>query len=154
MAVAIEFSLIQWIKKPPMSETQQEKTKNTTPPETSSPLLEEVQAKIEGFFSSWKVKAGIIGTVVVIFTVGLFTLNFFWAHLIANKGMKDWSSHAGANPIECMIKDTNDDAYVSCSAMLRGEVVPLECGSSVFNIGCRVNYGAAAAPPVRLSQPK
>lgn len=127
-----------------MSETQQTTTNNTPPVQNA------VTARLGGVFSNWRVKAGVVGTVVVSALVGLFLLVFFWQHSIAGIGMRSWSSHAGATPIECMIKDTNNDGYVSCSAMLQGEVVPLECGSSIFNIGCRVNYGAAAAPPVRL----
>ena len=102
-----------------------------------------------GIMSNWKIRTGIISGAVVSVLIGLFAVNFFWHHWIASFGMKSWASHAGASPIECMIKDTNSDGYVSCSAMLKGEVVPLECGSSLFNIGCRVNYGAAAAPPLR-----
>lgn len=106
--------------------------------------------KLQTFFGDWRLRVGLIGAAIAAAGVGLFLLVFFWQHSIAGMGMNSWSSHAGATPIECMVKDTNDDGYVSCSAMLKGEVVPLECGASLFNIGCRVNYGAAAAPPVRL----
>ena len=128
-----------------MSETQPvpEKT-NAAPTVQDSPTL-----KPGGILSNWKTRVGIIATALIAVVFGLFVLVFFWQHLIAGMGMRSWSSHARATPIECMIKDTNNDGYVSCSAMLSGEVVPLECGASVFNIGCRVNYGAAAAPPVR-----
>ncbi|MGB3204582.1 MAG: hypothetical protein WBB28_06305 [Crinalium sp.] len=126
-----------------MSEAQTEQT--NTPVEVQiSPTV-----KSGSIFSSRRVRVGLITTAVVSITLSLFLLIFFWHHIIAGRGMKSWSSHAGATPIECMIKDTNNDGYVSCSAMLQGEVVPLECGSSIFNIGCRVNYGAAAAPQVR-----
>ncbi|HEY9299869.1 MAG TPA: hypothetical protein VIQ31_26605 [Phormidium sp.] len=146
-----------------MSETQPEQTTNSSPPVvTPTPVVnptvttpyatQPVQAKVNGFLSNWKVKAGIIGTILAIFAIGIFTLNFFWAHIVAGMGMRDWSKQANAQPIECMIKDTNSDGYVSCSAMLKGAVVPLECGSSIFNIGCRVTYGSAAAPPVRLER--
>ncbi len=101
-------------------------------------------SKIGGVLGSWKVKVAAIAVAIV--AVG--SILFFWAHIIAGFGLKAWSSRANANPIECMIQDTNDDSYVSCTALLDGEVVPLECGSSLFNIGCRVNYGAAA-PKVR-----
>jgi hypothetical protein len=74
--------------------------------------------------------------------VGLIA--FFWAHMVAGLGMRVWSNSSGATPIECMMRDTNGDEYVSCSAILHDQVVPLECGSSIFNIGCRINYGAAA----------
>lgn len=107
------------------------------------------QTESGNFLQSWKFKAGLISTAVVSIFLGFFLLVFFWQHIVAGMGMGSWSSRAGAEPIECMMKDTNDDGYVSCSAMLKGEVVPLECGVSVFNIGCRVNYGAAAAPTLR-----
>ena len=128
-----------------MSETQpQTEQVNVTPPVPNASALQP-----SGFLSSWKLRAGLLISAVVAVSLGLFLLVFFWHHLIAAAGMRSWSSHAGAKPIECMIRDTNSDGYVSCSAMLQGEVVPLECGASIFNIGCRVNYGAAAAPPVR-----
>jgi hypothetical protein len=113
--------------------------------------IEQAKSKLQSIFGSWKVKAGIIGVAIAAISIGFLMLSFFWSHIIASRGMSEWSSRASANPIECMIKDTNNDGYVSCSAMLKGEVVPLECGSSIFNIGCRVNYGAAAAPTVRQS---
>lgn len=94
---------------------------------------------------NWKVLLGL----VLVALLGTGILFFSWGHLMADLGMNVWSSKADASPIECMFQDTNDDKYISCSAMLNDEVVPLECGSSLFNIGCRVNYGAAAAPPVR-----
>jgi hypothetical protein len=99
--------------------------------------------------ADWRLKFGLIGSGIGVVVLGLFLLLFFWHHMVAEMGMRSWASSASANPIECMIKDTNNDGYVSCSAMLQGQVVPLECGSSLFNIGCRVNYGAAAAPQVR-----
>lgn len=117
-----------------------------TPTNESSSVQANTLATGRGITIGWKIKAGLIATVVISIFVGLYLLFFFWPHLIAGKGMEDWSKRAGATPIECMIQDTNTDGYVSCSAMLRGEVVPLECGGSIFNIGCRVNYGAAAAP--------
>ncbi|MEB3827493.1 hypothetical protein [Phormidium sp. CCY1219] len=126
-----------------MSEVQSE-TKNTTPEvQASSPN------KLQNLLSDWRVRVGLMGTAIAGLALGLFFLVFFWQHSVAEMGMKSWSSHANATPIECMIKDTNSDGYVSCSAMLHDEVVPLECGASIFNMGCRVNYGAAAAPQVR-----
>ncbi|MEQ9551242.1 MAG: hypothetical protein RIM23_16720 [Coleofasciculus sp. G3-WIS-01] len=126
-----------------MSETQDK------PINQSTPTPDAGQTKSGNFLQNWKFKAGLISTAVVSIFLGLFLLVFFWHHIVAGMGMSSWSSRAGAEPIECMMKDTNDDGYVSCSAMLKGEVVPLECGVSVFNIGCRVNYGAAAAPTLR-----
>lgn len=126
-----------------MSEAQQEPT-----PKVSGPIAK-IRASIRNLFANWKVRAGIITGLVLTVGMGVFLLNFFWNHLIAEQGMRVWSSSANARPIECMIEDTNADGYVSCSAMLKGEIVPLECGASIFNLGCRVNYGAAAAPPLR-----
>lgn len=95
--------------------------------------------------SNWKVRIGLLAIVLV--TVGTFV--FFYQHIVAETGMKMWADRSGAKPIECVLRDTNNDNYVSCSAILAGQVVPLECSSSVFNLGCRVNYGAAA-PNVKL----
>jgi hypothetical protein len=125
----------------------QPQTTNNTPVVQNPPTVQS-----SGLLSNWKIKAGLIGTAVVSVMVVLFIVTFFWQHWVAGIGMKSWSSQAGAQPIECMIKDSNSDGYVSCSAMLKGEVVPLECGASIFNIGCRVNYGSAAAPVVRPSK--
>lgn len=130
-----------------MSEAQQDTTIDSTAA-GNSPI-----AKVTNALGSWKVKAGLLGTAVVSIAVGIFLLTFFWSHIIAGMGMKSWSSRADAQPIECMIKDTNSDGYVSCTAMLKGEVVPLECGASIFNLGCRVNYGSAASPPVHPAAP-
>ena len=126
-----------------MTSSQENNTNETITVQTA-PTATSSGIQLDG-----RIKLGILGTAVAALVVGMFVVFFFWHHWIATFGMKSWSSHAGATPIECMIKDTNNDGYVSCSAMLQGEVVPLECGASVFNIGCRVNYGSAAAPPVR-----
>ncbi len=124
-----------------MSENQLEKTQEIA--------SDNLPANLTGVLQNWKVKTGLILGAIVAVVIGLFLLNFFWAHIVAGIGMNSWSSRAKATPIECMIKDTNNDGYVSCSAMLEGEVVPLECGASLFNIGCRINYGTAAAPRLR-----
>ena len=126
-----------------MSEAPQEST-----PQVSGPIAK-IQASIRNFFGNWKVRAGLIAGILLTVGMGVFLLDFFWNHLVAEQGMRVWSSSAGARPIECMIEDTNANGYVSCSAMLKGDIVPLECGASVFNIGCRINYAAAAAPPLR-----
>ncbi|MFB2876750.1 hypothetical protein [Floridanema aerugineum] len=132
-----------------MSGTQPESTTNQSPPVvtptpvnstvTTSPASQTIQAKVNGFFSNWKVKAGIIGTIVAIFAIGIFTLNFYWVNIVATKGLKDWSKHANIQPIECMMRDTDNNGYVSCSAKDNdGKPIALECGSNIFNIGCRV----------------
>jgi len=128
-----------------MTETQDK------PINESTPTPEAAQTQPGNFLQSWKFKAGLITTAVISVFIGFFLLVFFWHHIVAGMGMNSWSSRAGAEPIECMMKDTNNDGYVSCSAMRNGDVVPLECGVSIFNIGCRVNYGAAAAPSLRSS---
>ena len=132
--------------------TKEEAAKEENQEETANQLAlwtDGLKTKLAEITSSWKFKVGAIASVLA----AVVLLVFFWQHSIAVIGMKSWSARSGAQPIECMIKDTNDDSYVSCSAILKEEVIPLECGSSIFNIGCRVNYGAA--PPVaRQSQPK
>ena len=120
------------------------KEDNKTPVATSVQVIDNFKIKIKEFFSSWKVKLALIITILV----GIFTLIFFWQHIVAVWGMKTWSSRSGAIPIECMIKDTNDDHYISCSAIRDEQIIPLECGINVLNLGCRVNYGTAASPPV------
>jgi hypothetical protein len=52
-----------------------------------------------------------------------------------------------------MIKDTNEDQYISCTALLDEQIVPLECGVSILNLGCRVNYGTAT-PSIRALKEK
>jgi len=131
-----------------MSENQENKTPEATNPENTNPvtsLSANLMGKLTEILKSWQFKVGIALSVLL---AGFFII-FFWQHFVAVWGMKAWSARAGAEPIECMIKDTNNDQYVSCSAMLKDQVVPLECGSSIFNIGCRINYGSAASPNTR-----
>src|ERR687894_605340 len=128
-----------------MSEIPAEQTPTTlTTPETTT---ENSISGVENVINSWKLKVGL--AVAVLFAVLL--LAFYWQHIIAVVGMKSWSARSGANPIECMVRDTNNDEYVSCSALLDQQIVPLECSSSLFNIGCRVNYGTAAPNPRQVS---
>ncbi|BAQ60260.1 hypothetical protein GM3708_666 [Geminocystis sp. NIES-3708] len=92
------------------------------------------------FLSSWRFKvAAVIGVLMM-----LMLFIFYWQHLIAVMGMNMWVNHANAKAIDCMVKDTNDDEYISCTAMMDDQVIPLECGTSILNIGCRVNYGNAS----------
>lgn len=131
-----------------MSENPENKTPEVINPENTNPvnsLSANLMEKLTEILKSWQFKVGIVLSVLF---AGLFVW-FFWQHFVAVQGMKAWSARAGAEPIECMIKDTNNDQYVSCSAMLKDQVVPLECGSSIFNIGCRINYGSAASPNTR-----
>jgi hypothetical protein len=128
-----------------MSEIPAEQTQtNLTTPEitTESSIsgVENVKNSLGNVLNSWKLKAGL--AVAVLF--GVLLLSFYWQHIIAVAGMKSWASRSGARAIECMVRDTNNDEYVSCSALLDQQIVPLECSSSLLNIGCRVNYGTAA----------
>ncbi|PSB50684.1 hypothetical protein C7B67_13625 [filamentous cyanobacterium Phorm 6] len=127
-----------------MSEIPEQTQTNLPPPEISSEasisLTENLKSSLGNILGSWKLKAGL--AVAVLF--GVLLLGFYWQHIIAVAGMKSWASRSGAKAIECMVRDTNNDEYVSCSALLDQQIVPLECSSSLFNIGCRVNYGTAA----------
>jgi len=121
------------------------------PVDTPTPMTTSILNSIKGFvgniLSSWKVRIT-LGAIVLL-GVGIFA--FFYQHYVAELGMKMWTSSSGARPIECVLKDTNNDNYVSCSALLGDQVVPLECSSSLFNLGCRVNYGSAV-PNVKASR--
>lgn len=137
-----------------MSEIPAEQTKTNLPTpeittESSISGVENVKNSLGNFLNSWKLKAGL--AVAALFGVLLFA--FYWQHIIAVVGMKSWSARSGAKPIECMVRDTNNDEYVSCSALLDQQIVPLECSSSLFNIGCRVNYGTAA-PNLKVMNPR
>ncbi len=136
-----------------MSEVQPENLKTAEPqppvPVSSPSFIDQLKMKIGNILSSWKVKVGLVLSVLL--AVGLF--GFYWQHFVATMGLKQWSGESGAEPISCMVRDTNDDQYVSCSAKLDAQIVPLECGSSILNIGCRVNYGAAAPPSARRPKP-
>lgn len=131
-----------------MSENSENKTPAVINQENTNPVISlpaNLMGKLTEIIQSWQFKVAI----VISLLLAVFLLIFYWQHFVAVWGMKKWSARAGAEPIECMIKDTNNDQYVSCSAMLKDQVVPLECGASIFNIGCRVNYGSAASPNTR-----
>ena len=137
-----------------MSEIPTEQTPTNLPtPETTTESsisgVDNLKNTLGNVLSSWKLKAGL--AVAALF--GVLLLSFYWQHIIAVVGMKSWSARSGAKAIECMVRDTNDDQYVSCSALLDQQIVPLECSSSLFNIGCRVNYGTAA-PNLRRINPR
>jgi hypothetical protein len=121
------------------------------PVDTPTPMTTSIMDSIKGFvgkiLSSWTVRITLLA--IVLLGVGIFA--FFWQHYVAELGMKMWTKSSGARPIECVLKDTNNDNYVSCSALLGDQVVPLECSSSLFNLGCRVNYGSAV-PNVKASR--
>lgn len=96
--------------------------------------------KFKVFFTSWRFK--LVAVISVLIMSLLFI--FYWQHLIAVMGMRIWVNHAQARAIDCMVRDTNEDEYISCTAMMSDQIVPLECGTSILNIGCRVNYGSAS----------
>ncbi|MFB2838647.1 hypothetical protein [Floridanema evergladense] len=128
-----------------MSETQPEQTTNqsptvVTPTVTTPPAKKVVPATTSGFLNNWKLKAGIIGTLLAIFAIGIFTLNFYWVNMVSTMGLNKWSKLANAQPIECMMRDTDNNGYVSCSAknLETKAEIRLECGASIFNIGCRL----------------
>jgi len=128
-----------------MSETQSEQTTNqsptvVTPTVTTPPTTKAVPATNNGFLSNWKLKGGIIGTILAIFAIGIFTLSFYWVNIVATTGLKNWSKLANAQPISCMMRDTDNNGYVSCTAkdLETKADLRLECGSSIFNIGCRL----------------
>lgn len=128
----------------------QETGNNKNPVKSEAVNQEELTTwttKVKAFFSSWKFKLAII----VVFILFLSYVIFYWQHIMAVQGMKMWASHANATPIDCMMKDSNGDDYISCTAKLDDQVVPLECGTSLFNLGCRVNYGTAS-PSIRNNQ--
>ncbi len=136
-----------------MSEIPEQTQTNLSAPETSSESsiswTENVKISLGNILSSWKIKAG-LGVAVLL---GVLVLSFFWQHMIAVVGMNSWASRSGARAIECMVRDTDNDHYVSCSALLDQQIVPLQCSSSLFNIGCRVTYGTGA-PNVKQGGPR
>lgn len=121
------------------------------PTDTPTPITTSILDSIKGFIgkilSNWIVRISLLG--IVVLGVGIFA--FFYQHFVAEMGMKTWTKSSGARPIECVLKDTNNDNYISCSALLGDQVVPLECSSSLLNLGCRVNYGSAV-PNVKASR--
>lgn len=129
-----------------MSETQPEQTTNQSPtvvtptPVASPPATKAIPATNSGLLSNWKLKAGIIGTILAIFAIGIFTLSFYWVNIVASTGLNNWSKLANAQPISCMMRDTDKNGYVSCTAkdLETKADLRLECGSSIFNIGCRL----------------
>ncbi len=121
------------------------------PTDTSTSMTTSILDSIKGFIgkilSNWIIRISLLG--IVVLGGGIFA--FFYQHFVAEMGMKMWTKSSGARPIECVLKDTNNDNYVSCSALLGDQVVPLECSSSLLNLGCRVNYGSAV-PNVKASR--
>jgi hypothetical protein len=118
-----------------------------TPTSMTTSILDSIKGFIGKILSNWTVRISLLG--IVVLAVGIFA--FFYQHFVAEMGMKMWTKSSGARPIECVLKDTNNDNYVSCSALLGDQVVPLECSSSLLNLGCRVNYGSAV-PNVKASR--
>lgn len=122
----------------------------TNPPQSNSDSDNQQPSfvtKIKTFFGSWKFK--LIVALIVVVAIAYTVL--FWQHIIAMQSLKGWAKQAEAQAIDCMIQDTNDDNYISCTAKLDSQIVPLECGTSILNMGCRVNYGNAS-PSVKLRQ--
>lgn len=129
----------------PQAQTENTVDSNPKQLDSSPSFLAEMMTNISQTLKSWKFKLGL----VILGFFGIALLIFYWSHFVSILGLRGWSASSGAEPISCMIKDTNNDEYISCSALLDEQVVPLECGASIFNIGCRINYGAAA-PNIRV----
>ena len=127
-----------------MSEVQPESTKKIESVESVAetktapavPKRQPAEPKEGGFLNSWKFKLGLAVAAILALATGIFI--FYYPHWIAMIGLNRWSAESGAQPIDCMMRDTDDNQYVSCSAKLDQKIFPLECGSSLFNIGCRV----------------
>lgn len=112
-----------------------------------SSQAENFKTKLGKILNSWSFRLGVAASIIL--AGALFV--FFWPHTVAVAGLRNWSAQAGAQPIECMLKDTNDNQYISCSAILNEQIVPLECSNSIFNLGCRVNYSLPMASPKKKS---
>lgn len=122
------------------------------PADTQTPITTSILDSIKGFvgkiLSNWTVRIILLG--IVLLSVGIFA--FFYQHFVAEMGMKMWAnSFDHARPGKCVFKDTNNDTYISCTALLDEQVVPLECSASLLNLGCRVTYGSAL-PNVKASR--
>jgi len=120
-----------------------------TPTSMTRSILDSIKGFVGKILSSWKVRIALLG--IVLLGGGIFA--FFYQHIVAELGMKMWTnSFDHARPGKCVFKDTNNDTYISCTALLDDEqVVPLECSASLFNLGCRVTYGSAL-PNVKASR--
>ncbi|NJO70607.1 MAG: hypothetical protein HC825_00595 [Oscillatoriales cyanobacterium RM1_1_9] len=130
----------------PVAPVEQPVITQQTP--VSSPVAN-AQSGIGAFFRSWKLKLG----VVLVAIAGVALLSYLWPHIVATQGLKSWSRQSSASPISCMMLDTNDDGYVSCSATMPDEqIVSLQCSSNLLNLGCRVNYGSAAPPSIKVKR--
>ncbi len=124
-----------------MSEVQPESPKpiEVVPqPQTVSPKqTEDLSDQVGGFLKSWKFKLGVVLAGIIAIGVGIFI--FYYPYWIAMTGLTRWSEESGSQAIDCMMRDTDNNKYISCSARIDQKVFPLECGASLFNIGCRVS---------------
>lgn len=119
-----------------------------TPNSMTTSILDSIKGFIGKILSNWIVRISLVG--IVVLGIGIFA--FFYQHFVAEMGMKMWTkSFDHAKPGKCVFKDTNNDTYISCTALLDEQVVPLECSASLFNLGCRVTYGSAL-PNVKASR--
>ncbi|MDY7022597.1 MAG: hypothetical protein SWJ54_14780 [Cyanobacteriota bacterium] len=102
----------------------------------SSVQSEPITNKVGGFFNSWKFKLGLVVAGILALFIGY--VSFYYPYWISTWGLKGWAAESGAEAIDCMMRDTDNNGYVSCSAKIEQKVFPLECGADIFNIGCRV----------------
>ncbi len=99
----------------------------------------ENQVKKTSLLFNWKLLL-VFG--VLVFSLILLTL--FWLygeHFVAVQSMNTWTNDVNGESVNCVFKDTDSNGYISCTAMVNKQLVPLECGTNIFNLGCRVsNY--------------
>ncbi|MGL5080172.1 MAG: hypothetical protein ACRC8A_01665 [Microcoleaceae cyanobacterium] len=115
---------------------------------SSSNPVADIKSGVGSFLNSWKLKLGLVVAAIA----GMALLSYLWPHIIATQGLKGWAKQSEAKPLTCMMQDTNDDGYVSCSAILDEQIVSLQCSSSLLNMGCRVNYGSVAPPAIKIKK--
>lgn len=89
-----------------------------------------------GFLNSWKFKLGLV--VAGIVAIAIAVAAFWFPYWVSMQGLNRWVAESGAEAIDCMMRDTDNNGYISCSAKIDQKVFPLECGADIFNIGCRV----------------
>ena len=92
---------------------------------------------------NWKLLLGLLISL-------LLATIFFWfyaQHFVAVRSMNTWAKDVQGEPVNCVFRDTDGNGYISCTAKVNEQLVPLECGTNIFNMGCRVNYGGSLSVP-------
>ena len=96
---------------------------------------------VEKLISGWKWKLPVL---VVLICTSIFFF-FYGQHFMAVKSMNAWANDVSGKPVNCVFRDTDSNGYISCTAMVNEKLVPLECGTNIFNLGCRVNYSGGVS---------